>query len=334
MTFPPEAADKLLAAAAESGVASADLFAAAGAPATGALDYGELCALYEAAAHLTGDPDFGLRVGSRTRPDDYGMLGYAAAHSGTLGEAFEALVALQGVWTDAVGLELRNEGSMARLRYLTPKAVAPAQRRHECEQMMAAIAGFAAAATGGGARLAEVRFEHRAPEMVDEHRRVFACPVVFRAAATELAWPAEMLALELVASDSRLGALIRAHAETALLGRNREEPLLRAVRRAVREALGQGRAPALAAAAAAVGLGPRTLQRRLRAQGVGWRALVEAVRIDLAKDLLADPRRGISQIAFLAGFSQASAFHRAFRRIAGTTPRRYRLGIGASEERR
>jgi hypothetical protein len=97
MTFPPEAADKLIAAAREAGLASETIFGAAGVVPRAPLDYRALSALYEAAARLTGDETFGLEVGLRTRHDMYGLLGYAARHSATLGEALERLVALQGV---------------------------------------------------------------------------------------------------------------------------------------------------------------------------------------------------------------------------------------------
>jgi AraC-like DNA-binding protein len=334
MTFPPEAADKLLAAAAEDDVASEALFAEAGFRPGEALDYAALCALYEAGARLTRDPNFGLRVGTRTRPDMYGLLGYAAAHSASLGEALERLVALQGVWTDAVALELKAGGGTARLRYRPNPSVPPRQRRHECEQMMAAVVSFADAATGGAARPIEVRFEHEAPPDAAGHRSVFGCPILFRARSTGLSWPMAALGLALVDTDPKLGALISVQAESALAGRRAREPLVETMRSAVRDGLESGRAPRLAAAAAAAGLGARTLQRRLRDQGMSWRALVDGVRIDLARELLADPRRGISQVAFEAGFSQASAFHRAFRRIAGTTPRRYRLELAAPEQRR
>ncbi|HYJ30592.1 MAG TPA: AraC family transcriptional regulator ligand-binding domain-containing protein [Allosphingosinicella sp.] len=334
MTFPPEAADKLLAAADQAGVARETLFAAAGIAPEAALDYAALCALYEAGARLTRDGNFGLRVGTHTRPDMYGLLGYAAAHSASLGEALERLVALQGVWTDAVALELKAGGGVARLRYRSRVPVPPRQRRQECEQMIAAIASFATAATGGAARPIEVRFEHQAPPDVAEHKRVFGCPILFRARSTGLSWPMAALGLALAGTDPKLGALIRVQAEGELAGRRRRAPLVETVRAAVRDGLERGAAPGLAEAAAAAGLGPRTLQRRLRDLGMRWTMLVDGVRIELARELLADPRLGISQIAFEAGFSQASAFHRAFRRIAGTTPRRYRLELAATEERR
>jgi AraC-like DNA-binding protein len=333
MTFPPEVADKLFDSAAEAGIARDTLLAAAGIAAGSALSYPQLAALYEGAAKLTGDEAFGLHVGERTRPADYGLLGYATAHSDTLGEALSRLIALQAVWTEAVTLELAREAGVARLRYRPRAAMPAADRRHESEQMLAAILAFARGATGRDLRPVEVGFEHSAPGDEREHRRLFRCPIRFAAPATELVLAEAALALDIAGADPKLGALISAQAEVALAARQRSEPLLETVRAAVRSAVEGGRPLSLAGAARTLGLGPRTLQRRLRERGLGWRRLVDEVRIELARDLLADPRLGLAQIAFRAGFSQASAFHRAFRRLEGTTPRRYRLDLAGRQRR-
>ena len=334
MTFPAEVADKLFDAAAEAGVARELLLGAVGVEPEAALSYADLAALYERAARLTGDEAFGLHVGQRTRPGDYGLVGYATAHSFNLAEAIGRLVALQSVWTEAVSLELIAEAGAARLRYRPREAVPPADRHQESEQMMAAILAFARTATGKDVRPVEVQFEHVEPRDAREHRRFFRCPVRFAAPRTEIALPDSALELEIAGADPKLGALIRAQADGALAARRQSEPLVESAREAVRSTLANGGAPALADAAQALGLGPRTLQRRLRERGSGWRQLIDEVRIALAKELLHNPRIGLSQIAFRAGFSQASAFHRAFRRIEGTTPRRYRLALLAGRQRR
>lgn len=334
MTFPAEVADKLISAAAMKGIGAPTLFAAAGVDRRDTLRYAELCALYEAAAHLTGDPAFGLHVGERTRAEDYGLLGYAAAHSFSLGQSLERLVALQAVWTQAVAFELRSRSGGAALRYRDREGVAPSRRRQECEQMMAAVLAFARAGTGEDVRPLEIRFEHKAPDEAGEHKRIFGCPLLFGASATEIIFAREALSTPILRSDPTLGALMQHQAETVLAGRRRREPLLDAVRSQVENALEAGAAPSLEEVARRLAMGPRTLQRRLREQGWTWRLLCEGERIRIAKDLLADPRVPLAQIAFRVGFSQASAFHRAFRRIEKITPRHYRKRLSAARERR
>jgi AraC-like DNA-binding protein len=264
----------------------------------------------------------------------YGLLGYATAHSETLGQALERLVALQGVWTEAVRFDLTCEGGAARLAYKSRESVPPKARRQETEQMMATAVAFARDRTMADLRPMSVRFEHEAPPHTQEHSRIFGCALFFGSPVTELSLKADALSLPLAAADLTLGSLIRAQAESVLAARIRQQPMMEVVRSSVAAALAGGQAPALAEAAKAAGFGSRTLQRRLREQDSSWRAVVDEVRITTAKKLLAYSRMSLAQIAFRTGFSQQSALQRAFQRLEGITPRQYRLHAVARQERR
>jgi AraC-like DNA-binding protein len=78
--------------------------------------------------------------------------------------------------------------------------------------------------------------------------------------------------------------------------------------------------PTLPDAARVLGVSPRTLQRQLSAEGTSFQELVAETRRRLAEELLGDGLHSISEVAFMLGFSEPSAFHRAFRRWTGTTP--------------
>ena len=100
--------------------------------------------------------------------------------------------------------------------------------------------------------------------------------------------------------------------------------LARRVRRADSDTLSQG-VPTLSAIASELGVGPRTLQRRLSASGHSFQGIVDMARKDLAQRLLQETELCLAEIAFLTGFSEQSGFTRAFKRWAGQTPRSYRL---------
>ena len=75
----------------------------------------------------------------------------------------------------------------------------------------------------------------------------------------------------------------------------------------------------------------RTLHRRLSERGLTFKSLVDSTRRHVAENLLRDSRYTATEVAFLTGFSEQSAFTRAFRRWAGQTPRSFRLSAdGAS----
>ena len=96
-----------------------------------------------------------------------------------------------------------------------------------------------------------------------------------------------------------------------------------AVRSVVVTRLARG-LPDVDAVARHLAIAPRTLQRRLAAKGVSYQQVVDDVRRDAAERLLADPSLAVSQIGYLLGFSEPSAFHRAFKRWHDVTPQEYR----------
>jgi len=80
------------------------------------------------------------------------------------------------------------------------------------------------------------------------------------------------------------------------------------------------------ASAAAVGLSPRPLERRLARHGTSFTRLLDTLRADLARQYLADTDFRLEQIAYLVGYSEPAALVRAFRRWTGTTPAAFRAG--------
>ncbi len=71
-------------------------------------------------------------------------------------------------------------------------------------------------------------------------------------------------------------------------------------------------------------MSPRTLQRHLKERGTDFKNLVDDTRRRFALTYLKDRRNSLTEIAFLLGYSDASAFNRAFKRWTGLTPLAYR----------
>ncbi len=106
-----------------------------------------------------------------------------------------------------------------------------------------------------------------------------------------------------------------------------------ALRALIRPYLAQGHPP-LSLAAEIVGVSERTLQRRLAQSGSTYSQIVQDARFSIASDLLADSDLNIADIAFAAGYDNAPHFSRAFKRLAGMTPRDYRCAPGLTHRRR
>jgi AraC-like DNA-binding protein len=87
----------------------------------------------------------------------------------------------------------------------------------------------------------------------------------------------------------------------------------------------------LSESARRLGLSARTLQRRLAGEGASFEQLVDAVRSELAARYLEDRRLSLNDVAFLLGYSDVGAFHRAHKRWTGKTPRRARQSLSPGE---
>jgi AraC-like DNA-binding protein len=173
----------------------------------------------------------------------------------------------------------------------------------------------------------EVHFEHAEPEDTSEHARIFRAAVHFGCPLTRLVFDASLLELPVVGADPQLGSLLERQAEELLAGSRRDGAFAGRVRQLIKEGLPGGEAR-VDAACRRLGVSPRTLQRKLREEGTSFQALLEESQRALAEFYLREPGVAICEVSYLTGFSQPSAFHRAFRRWTGLTPKEFRRENG------
>jgi AraC-like DNA-binding protein len=179
------------------------------------------------------------------------------------------------------------------------------------------------AATGVPFGLRCVTFTHRLPPDVGEHERVFGCPVRFEAEHNRLvldrsAWEAPTSG----AHPGVLGVLIE-HADLLLSRLPRGPDLIERTRRAIGGRL-RGGDPSLESVARELGMSERSLQRHLHELGYTFNALADEVREATARLYLEQPDIALAEIGYLLGFADQTAFHRAFKRWTGRTPKQAR----------
>lgn len=176
--------------------------------------------------------------------------------------------------------------------------------------------------------LRHARFAHPAPAHAHEYELLFGCAVRFGAPRTAAAFDARWLAAPVVRDEAALTAMLRRAPADLLSRREYGTTVTERVRRTLVLALGAtgpARLPEVAEVAARLAVSPATLRRRLQEEGTSYRRLKDAVRRDAAISSLAAGREPIAELAARLGFSEDTAFHRAFRRWTGTTPGAYRL---------
>ena len=289
--------------------------------------FAQIVALYEQAARLTGDRAFGLHVGARVTPTMFDVVGYLSANSATLGEAYQRLARFHAIWTDGASFSLEDDGRAARVSYEYADDIAGA-RRHDSEMTLAAVVAFMRRVTETDWSPRSVSFQHAEPPDTSEHARLFRAPLHFSRPRNEIAFDAALLRLPLAAADASLCAVLDRHAEELLARLPPRGGAVARVRELVAERTASGE-PSLARVARELGLSPRTLQRKLGEEGATWKGLLDEVRRAGAERHLRAREMAICEVSYLLGFSEPSAFHRAFRRWTGSTPAEFRRAHSA-----
>jgi AraC-like DNA-binding protein len=282
-------------------------------------------ALWDHAARLTGDAAFGVHAAQRIQPGIFDVLDYAIRTAPTLRVSLERLVRYNRLVHDAAVFRLVDEGDLVRIEHtLGPVS----QSRHAAEFTMAGVVVVGGQITGVPVRPTAVEFRH--PEVqakaIAELQRVFGVRPHFSAAANAVELPRTLLERRLATADPLLFRVVDRHAEALLAARpDPAETMGVRVRRILARTLGEGEGSAkLGSLASRLHVGERSLQRRLADEGLTFDAVLDEVRHDLAVRYLSDAKIAISEVAYLLGYSEPSAFHRAFKRWTGMTPSRAR----------
>jgi AraC-like DNA-binding protein len=163
--------------------------------------------------------------------------------------------------------------------------------------------------TGVSFDAAAVRFQHAAPPEPERIAAVFGCQPIWRAPVNELVLPASAWDLPLETSDPTLLGYLE-----TLAGREPQRDDMERLRVQVACSLSAAGAPSLTAAARALGVGSRTLQRRLDERGISYRELVDDVRREAVARLMTDGTLSLDEVSYLVGFNDASALRKARRR--------------------
>jgi len=262
----------------------------------GKLPLPALFALWEATMARLRDPGLPVALAETYQPELYGVLSLLAVTSSDLESALWRVMRFYRLWTNSSWWELRRIDSGVALAFVQP-GESRLGERCDREFSLAEMTNAIRWVTGHPCWTpSEVRFAHPRPEAsLRRHEVFFGSGLRFHAPHNELV---------LRESDLRL-------------------PMMR-VKQAILEQL-RRRVPSLQDVSRQLGIGARTLRRRLSEQGRPFKALIDEARAELARQYLEGSRHTIQEISHLLGFSQPSAFHRAFKRWTRESPRRFRV---------
>ena len=282
--------------------------------------------LQELAAEALDDPLFGLRMGLSYEPNYGGPLGYSMMHAATVRRSLEMVIRYQAMHLRGATLRLNEAEDTAVFSYhVEDDSLSP-----RYQDSLAAIAtGVRMIQCLGFPRWtpAQIFMEHEPRECDSVLPELLGARISFSQPRNALVFEQHILDQPVHGADPGLGSVLERHLE--LLSRRPprmsvgEDTLVSKVREAVAAELYDGE-PGLEHVARSLAMSGRTLQRELRKRSTAFRELVEDLRRDLALEYMGEPDTAVTQIAFMLGYSELSAFDRAFRRWTGTSPQAHR----------
>ncbi|XOZ34534.1 AraC family transcriptional regulator [Halomonadaceae bacterium KBTZ08] len=280
--------------------------------------------LFDEASRRLEDSLFGLHVGQVTKPWHCGVLGPLLMCSETMGEALEHFLMYEPI-VDGIGrTRLRGRRDSLLLTWTTmPGEGRPP--RHIAEAKLSAWFAFFRWLSQYQYGLQCVYFEHPEPPERERYERLFRCPVHFGQPWTAFCLERSILELPLSLPDPMLRKVLQARAESQLaqLMQTRSQAFSALIRHHLEAMLHEGE-PSLSELTRRLNVSPRTLQRRLSPEGHCYKSLLDEVRRDLALCYIENPDLALHTISGLLGFSDQSAFQRAFKRWTGSSPGQYR----------
>ena len=277
--------------------------------------------LWEYAESVTGDPAVGLHAGKVVDPDRMGLVGHVFFNCDTLGEAVTQYARLHRLINESVHLSFERAGEQA---ILTWQADSPGHYcRQDMDRTIASVLCRTRHFIHPGMVADWVEIAHSKPDYAEEYRELFGGPVRFGCELTRVAFNSRHLNHPIPHRNPYVYSAVLKQVNSLLARLQSRRTFGRKIRRLISQQMSTERIDA-DTLAKQCHMSRQTLYRRLKKEGLGFHDLVEEVRKDKAMRYVASDRFALGEIAFLLGFSELSAFSRAFKRWTGIAPAQYR----------
>lgn len=280
--------------------------------------------LLEAWVTATNDPSIGMRAGLGVEPGELETMEYAARSCATFREGILCSARYMHLLNEAAEVTLVESGNIALWRFRVTDGVP--QPRAANDFVLACAAKFSRRYALVSEPPHEVHFMHSAPADLSAYGK-FRSQLRFGMPHNGFVFDRSYLDRPMVRANAGLREGFETYARE-LSDRLSPRGSVRAsvrdrARDVVVDQLRRGEM-CMESVASTLAMSVPTLRRRLEDEGTTFSELVDDIRRELAEQLLRDPRRTVSEIAFMLGFSHAPAFHKAFRRWTGSTPSEHR----------
>lgn len=283
-----------------------------------------------AGSQLLNDEHLGAHAGAQASRMAWGMVNYLGMSAPDTRTAVNSVVDFSRLLIDHGDLEFSeelDEGDSVRLTWSIPERQAPSH--HVVEFFFASWYRVNKPMLDRWCSKREIHFSHAGPVDTSEIERIIEAPVYFGSESNCVIFDSHFLDRPVHFPHETIYNSLVQTARTKLAELLMEDRVIREVIDCIRELLPEG-VPKLETIAEELNLTPRTLQRRLSNAETNFKYLVDEARKERSRQLISDYEMGLLDISAELGFSDQSAFQKAFKRWFGQAPGRYRNRLQAT----
>jgi AraC-like DNA-binding protein len=258
--------------------------------------------------------NLGLRLAQETPLGAYPLIDYLIVTSSTVGEGMRRYARYSLLTGAPVHIDIREDERPIRVLIDFPGGGS--------EYTISLTLLHLRREAAGTLRAESVSFAHQ-PDDRAAFEEVFGCPVRVNAPWSGFTLSAEAWQLPMRRRDPILQSVLERHAADVVAKIPAGDDVVSQLRRVLARRVAGGET-SVSATARDLGTSVRTLQRRLATTGISYQELLDQSRCEAAERHLADATLSIAEVAWLIGYSEPSAFHRAFKRWRGLSPQAFR----------
>lgn len=267
-------------------------------------------------------PGFAIRVGAQMKMDDYGVLGLSWRTCSKVSEIFDRSEQYFKLLSNTYHWEVQNGGEISHI--ILNRDATRRGMQLSSEASLAATVVVTQAMSEKVLSPIEVCFKHDLPKDLSSFNDAFKCKIHFNQPKYSISYRTADLNLRTAKADASINAYLLKQVDEETKGiKIAGNKFVRDVEALIKDALPTG-IPSIHHISDLTAMSNRTLTRRLSEAGVTYRDLVKKTQEHLAKEMLRDNAYNIGEIAFLTGFSEQSAFNRAFKKWTDLTPTEFR----------
>src|ERR1700692_4014281 len=286
-----------------------------------AKQYGELWRLVA----LTLDDEFFGQDSRRMKAGSFAMLVHAVMGCKNLGQALDRSLRFYGLILDDIAGSLSRDAKEATI-ILRERITGAAPRIFGHEVLLMLLHGVSCWLVGRRIPILRAQFAYPEPAHSSEYRLMYCTDLSYGAPHTAIVFAADYLNLPIVQNERTVKDFLRTAPESILVKYKNGSSLSARIRRRLRQLL-PGEVPDFDTLAGELNMTTATMRRRLHEEGASYQGIKDQLRRDLAISYLSHSDRSVMDIALELGFSERSAFHRAFRKWTGASPGEFRRGM-------